>query len=221
MFLDPRAVERRASDRFKTYPFQPGRTGKDLWLFENRDHIGVIQQIALGVTGELEALLRIHFGGDVYQQVVELVVAEAVHLVAGAAFLQQGIAVIWIEHALHHVRVGASHFRDGEGRFQRIEVVENVAPGITGLHVQGNSHLTPLLRHQLQHLFVLRLRQGFIDGQGQALAIFGTDAVAPRFPARLIQQFAGFRWIKGQLVAEVDKARCGVSNHRFGLRIVW
>ena len=56
MFLKPRAVERRAADRFKIHAFQPWRTGKDLRLLENRNDVGVIQQVALGIALESKAV---------------------------------------------------------------------------------------------------------------------------------------------------------------------
>ena len=62
MFLKPRAVERRAADRFKIHAFQPRRTGNDLRLLENRNDVGVIQQVALGIAGQLQAFLRVDFG---------------------------------------------------------------------------------------------------------------------------------------------------------------
>lgn len=55
MLFQPGAVERRAAYRFKTDAFHPRRAGKDLRLFKYRDHVGVVQQVALGVAGELEA----------------------------------------------------------------------------------------------------------------------------------------------------------------------
>jgi hypothetical protein len=58
----------------------------------------------------------------------------------------------------------------------------------------------------------LRLRQGFIDGQRQALAIFDPDTVGGRFPARLIKQLFGFGRIEGQLVAEIDVAGRGTGD---------
>jgi hypothetical protein len=62
VLFQPRAVERRAAYRFKTDAFHPRRTGKDLRLFKYRDHVGVIQQVALGVAGQLQAFLRLDFG---------------------------------------------------------------------------------------------------------------------------------------------------------------
>ena len=66
----------------------------------------------------------------------------------------------------------------------------------------------------------MRLRQGFKHRQRQPLAVFGADPVAARFPARFVQQLVGFCRVKGQFVAEIDKASGGIGNHRLRLRIV-
>ena len=78
--------------------------------------------------------------------------------------MQQRVAVSGEEHAFHHVRVGAAHFRHGKRRFQRVEAVQRTAAGITGFDRQRNADLAPLLGDKLEYLFVLRLGQGFIDG---------------------------------------------------------
>ncbi len=41
---------------------------------------------------------------------LSFIIAEALHFIAGAAFLQQRIAVVGEEHTFHHIRVGAAHF---------------------------------------------------------------------------------------------------------------
>lgn len=62
MLFQPRAIERRAAYRFKTDAFHPRGAGEDLRFFKYRDHVGIIQQIALGIAGELEPFLRFNFG---------------------------------------------------------------------------------------------------------------------------------------------------------------
>ena len=64
------------------------------------------------------------------------------------------------------------------------------------------------------------LRQGFIHRQRQPLSILGADPVAACFPACLVQQLVGFCRVKGQFVAEIDKASGGIGNYRLRLRIV-
>ncbi|MCH4196219.1 MAG: substrate binding domain-containing protein [Serratia liquefaciens] len=57
-FFQPGAVETRAADRFKTYALEIRRSSKHLRLFEERDHVGLIEQVVLRFAGNLQAFLR-------------------------------------------------------------------------------------------------------------------------------------------------------------------
>ena len=76
MFIQPGAVERRTTDGLEADAFHPGRAGEHLRLFENRDHIGVIDQIALGIAGSKNDSLL----ARIFNYFISILMPEILHL---------------------------------------------------------------------------------------------------------------------------------------------
>jgi hypothetical protein len=155
-------------------------------------------------------------GGDVREQVVQVLVADR----AVRVTVQQHVAVGRVVLGLEDVVVGAAHHR--VVHLQRADLATGLVLGglVTGEEFDGDADLLQLFLDQCDHLLGPRLGECLVEGEREALAVLLADPVGAPFPPGVVQQLPGLLGVVDVVLRGVRVAQGRFRQGTGGQRIV-